>query len=103
MADTRLIDPLGRTVVLHGHTWFGHVIKQHPDMRPYRRLAEAAVRDPLEIRLSDADPNSRFYYGTGPRAGMMVAVVVDISRRLVRTAHLSTEARGVIEWSKPTP
>src|SRR5690242_8630948 len=43
VADTRITDPLGRTVVLHGHTWFGHVVKQHPEMRPYRRLAEAGV------------------------------------------------------------
>jgi len=101
--DTSLTDPLGRIIVLHNHTWYGHILKRHPEMRPYRVLVEQAVSNPLEIRISDADADSRLYFAAGPRQGIMVAVVADVSRGFVRTAHLVRTARGAIEWSPPTP
>jgi hypothetical protein len=26
MPDVTLNDPLGRTIILHNHTWYGHII-----------------------------------------------------------------------------
>ncbi len=43
MADAALVDPLGRRIVLHDRTWFGHIIKGHSEMGNHRVLAERAV------------------------------------------------------------
>jgi len=73
-------------------------------MGKYRALVERAVTDPLEIRLSGADPtNCRLYFGTGPRAGIMIVVVADVIKGFVKTAHIVKTAKGALEWSKPTP
>jgi hypothetical protein len=103
MADATLQDPLGRRVVLHSHTWQGHILKRHPEMQPHRVLVELAITDPIEIRFSIADADCRLNFGTGPRPGMMIAVIADLSRGFVKTAHVVKAAKGVIEWSKPTP
>jgi hypothetical protein len=68
-----------------------------------RLLAERAMTEPLEIRMSAADPDCRLYFGVGPRAATMIAVVADIAAGFVKTAHLVKVAKGVVEWSKPTP
>jgi hypothetical protein len=68
MSDTTLTDPLGRTVVLHDRTWFGHVVKTHADLADHRIHAENAIRSPDEIRRSRGDPDCRLYFGTRPSA-----------------------------------
>jgi hypothetical protein len=103
MPDTIMTDALGRRVVLHDHTWHGHIVKRHPEMRLHRRITEQAIVNSIEIRISDADPDCRLYFGHGPRAGIMVAVIVDLSRSFVKTAHLVKKAKGVVEWSRLTP
>ncbi|HEX4054797.1 MAG TPA: hypothetical protein VHX86_11080 [Tepidisphaeraceae bacterium] len=103
MADAILNDPLGRQFILRDHPWHGHILRRHPEMRPHRSLVEDALHKPIEIRYSDADPDCRLYLGTGPGVGMMVAVIADVSRGFVKTAHVVKKAKGVIEWSRPTP
>lgn len=100
MADRRLTDPLGRVIVLRERTWYGHVIKGHPDMKGHRRLAEQAVRAPNQIQFSKSDPDCRIYYGPGDRPKRIIMVVADVKLGLVKTAHF---ARGItgggVEWS----
>jgi hypothetical protein len=104
MAETPLSDPLGRMITLHDHTWYGHILPGHHEMNQHRPLIEAAVTNPLEIRISDADPaNCRLYFGSGPRAGIMVVVVADVVQGFVKTAHLIKRAKGTVEWSRPMP
>ncbi len=103
MADTTLVDPLGRTVVLHDATWFGHIKKRHRELTRHRKLVVRAVRDPHEIRFSISDPNCRKYYGAGPRSGIMIVVVIDIVAGFVKTAYLTNRMTGAVEWSRPTP
>jgi hypothetical protein len=104
VADKQLTDPLGRIVTLHNHTWFGHILPGHPEMAKHRPLVEAAVVDPIEIRISDADAaNCRLYFGTGPRSGIMIIVVANITMGFVKTAFIVKLAKGALEWSKPTP
>src|SRR5580658_8097547 len=103
MADSLLIDPLGRSIILHDHTWYGHILPNHHEVAAHRALAEKAVVDPLEIRFSAADINCRIYFGDGPRPGTMLLVVADIALGLVKTAHFAKGAKGMIEWSRPTP
>ncbi len=103
MPDASLTDPLGRTIVLHNHTWFGHIVRNHPDMRPYRRLAEAAITTPIEIRFHPTDTDTRLYFGDGPRPGMMVLVAANVMAGFVKTAHLIRQPKGALEWSRPTP
>jgi hypothetical protein len=100
MADSNLQDPLGRVITLHDHTWYGHIIKGHSEVRAHRRLVEDAIKSPLEIRVSAADPSCRLYYGTGPRAGILLVAVVDLTLFLVRTAYLARKAKGAVEWSR---
>jgi hypothetical protein len=103
MGDAILQDPFGSRIVLHNHTWDGHILRRHPEMRPHRILVELAINDPIEIRFSVADPVCRLYFGLGPKSGIMVAVVADISRGLIKTAHVVKSAKGAVEWSEPTP
>lgn len=103
MADSTLTDPLGRAIVLHGHTWYGHIAKRHPEMRGLRSFVEKAVEQPIRICFSTSDANCRLYYGPGPAAGMMVAVVADVAAGLVKTAYRAARVKGTPEWSPPTP
>lgn len=32
MPDAELTDPLGRRIRLHDRTWYGHILKAHPEM-----------------------------------------------------------------------
>jgi hypothetical protein len=99
MANETLTDPLNRYIVLHDRTWFGHILKGHPEIASSRHLAEMAVRQPIEIRESRADPDCRLYYGRGPRIGLMIMVVADVRLGFVKTAHLAKSITGgAREW-----
>ena len=99
MSDALLTDPLGRTFTLASHTWYGHILVGHPEMRPHRALVEQAIVAPICIRLSQSSADCRICYGAGPRSGVFVAVVVDIILRIVRTAYLTrTVTSGRLEW-----
>lgn len=52
MVDAVLIDPLGRVVVLHDRTWFGHVVRGHSEMKNFRTAIEKTVAQPELIRRS---------------------------------------------------
>lgn len=102
MADSILIDPLKRKIVLNDHTWFGHILKGHPSMRTERAKAEQAVRDPSEIQVSTYDADCRVYYGRPGKGGVMIAVVADVVVGLVKTAYEAAKKKtGSVEW--PTP
>jgi hypothetical protein len=103
MADATVTDPLGRAIVLHEGTWFGHILRRHPEMRGTRPQVEQTIRQPREIRLSTYDADCRTCYSDIVRAGMMIAVVIDVRQALVRTAFYTTRPRGDIEWSRPIP
>jgi len=103
MSAIDLSDPLGRTICLHDHTWFGHIVKRHPDMRGMRAWAEEAILNPLRICHSTSDPNCRVYFGDGPGQPIMMAVVADVVSGIVLTAYRSSRLKGAIEWSRPTP
>src|SRR5437763_1260087 len=104
MPDSTLTDPLGRRIMLLDSTWHGHVLKGHPELSRVRVLVEGAVQAPLEIRISNADPDCRLYYGPGPRLGIIMQVVVDIVQGLVKTAHFAKKRTGgATEWLPPNP
>ena len=102
MGDVNLTDPLGRKVRLHEQTWVAHILRRHPEMASHRELVEGAVTSPREIRLSPTDPDCRFYFGPGRRMGILVVVVADIVKHMVKTTHLVRSMKGVVEWSQPT-
>ena len=102
MADIVLTDPLGRQITLHDRTWYGHILRRHPEMRGWRDQVERAVEQPVEIRFSAYDPDCRTCYSDIIRAGMMIAVVIDVKQLLVRTAFFTTRMKGAVEWSRPT-
>ena len=102
MADTTMTDPLGREIVLHDRTWYGHVVKGHPEVARYRDLVVAAVTGPAEVRHSTSDADCRVYSGRGPRPSVMMAVVADVVAGIVRTVYLTKKpSAGVLEWSSP--
>lgn len=101
MPDMELTDPLGRRIILHERTWYGHILKAHPEMDAARFLVEEAVRSPNEIRHSNSDSDCRLYYGPGPRAEVRILVVVDVVLGLVKTAHFAKKVSGGRqEWSR---
>ena len=105
MATRTFTDPLGRQITLHNHTWFGHILRRHPDLRAHRRLVEETITAPLSIRFADGQPvDTRLYYGVGPRSGMLIVLAADLTAGHVLSAHLAKVAKpGAIEWSPTTP
>jgi len=100
MPDTMMLDPLGREITLHDRTWRGHILKGHPEVGGHRALVEGAIEAPSEIRFSLSAPDCRLYFGPGPREGVIIQVVVDVARGLVKTAHLAKKTSGAdVEWS----
>lgn len=101
--DSNLTDPLRPSITLHDRTWYGHILKGHSEMHPYRQQVEHAITDPVEIRHSLSDTACRLYFAPGPRPSVIILVVVDVTMGLVKTAHLTNKpAAGAIEWLKPT-
>jgi hypothetical protein len=99
MADRELRDPLERRVILRDRTWFGHIVKGHPEIAPHRNRVHAAIENPDEIRVSQQDRACRLYFGAGPRRGVRIIVVVDIRLGIVKTAHLARRlSGGDVEW-----
>lgn len=98
MADTTLTDPLGRTITLHDHTWYGHVLPARPELRSMRSMAEAAVRSPKEIRISKSDPDARLYYGSPSASGVMMVVVAHVVDGHAFTVYRTKRPKGAIEW-----
>jgi hypothetical protein len=100
---SKLTDPLKRRVVLHNHAW-AHIVKGHPEVGPHRAAVEGAISSPTEIRYSTSDADCRLY--AGPVAGrrVIIVVVADVVRGIVKTAYLARRlSRGVVEWSSPKP
>lgn len=101
MADSELTDPLERSLVLYDRTWFGHIVPGHPEVREHRGLVEKAVVSPEQVRYSSSDINCRLYFAPGPRSGVKMMVVGDVSSGVVKTAHLAKKITGgAVEWSK---
>ena len=99
MIDRQLRDPLGRLITLRDRTWFGHIVRGHPEMELERGRVEDAIERPHEIRVSRADPNCRLYFGAGPRKETRIVVVVDVRPAIVKTAHLARRVSGGnVEW-----
>ncbi|MHC4126916.1 MAG: hypothetical protein ACYTE6_09850 [Planctomycetota bacterium] len=99
MVDRELRDPLGRRITLSDRTWFGHIVKGHPEIAAERRRVEAAIESPQQIRLSRLDIACRLYFGAGPRKGVRIMVVADVRLGVVKTAHLARRlSGGEVEW-----
>ncbi len=104
MADSRLIDPLGRHMTLHDRTWFGHVIKFHPELVEYRDEVEQSIIQPDDIVFSTSDSACRMYHRQSVRRGRIIVTVVDLEGGFVKTAHfVKTARKGRVEWSAQKP
>jgi hypothetical protein len=100
--DSIIEDPLGREIRLTNATWFGHILKGHPDMARQRLRVEHTVRKPLEIQVSTYDVNGRIYYSVPNKSGEMIVVVADIVIGIVKTAYVALKKKkGSIEWKAP--
>jgi hypothetical protein len=100
MADQTFVDPLGRAIVFHDRTWYGHILKGHPELRSERHSIGLAIEEPTDIRHSLSDDDVRLYHGNARRRGLYVRVVADVKKLLVLTAHyVRTPQGGPIEWS----
>jgi hypothetical protein len=100
MADETFTDPLGREIVLHDRTWYGHILKGHRELAGEREYAGMAIVEPLEIRHSLSDQDVRLYHGPARRRDVVLRVVVDIELGLVKTAHYVRKPQGgEVEWS----
>ena len=103
MTETRMIDPLGRELILDDRTWYGHILKSHPEIAELRNLVELAIKALDEIHISRLDANCLLYYAQGPRSSVMMVAVADLSLGIIKTAHLARKPlAGLFEWSKST-
>ena len=95
----RLTDPLSRQIDLSEDTWYGHIVKGHPEMQGLRKEAEAAILQPASIHFSASDENCRLYYAPAPRSPLMICVVAEVVGGFVKTAYLTKRIKpGVQEW-----
>lgn len=93
------IDLLGRQIELADWTWWGHILKGHPEMHGLREEVEQTLARPVSIHFSASDPDCRLYYGPSPRPGLMICVVVDVTAGIVKTAYLAKRIKpGGQEW-----
>lgn len=100
MAETEFVDPLGRRIVLHDRTWFGHILAGHPELLEQRARLGEAITAPLEIRHSMSDVDVRLYH-IEVRAGLYLRVVADVAAGAVKTAHFIRALHGgKVEWSR---
>lgn len=84
MPDSTIEDPLGRSIQLTNATWFGHIVKGHPDMALQRLRVEHTVRQPMEIQISTYDNDCRVYYSEPNKGGRMIVVVADVVAGIVK-------------------
>ncbi|MFN0011456.1 MAG: hypothetical protein ACKVS8_07410 [Phycisphaerales bacterium] len=102
--NSALKDPLGRLVVLHDATWYGRILKGHPNLAPHRALVEQTVRTPAAVHPSVSDPDCRLYYGPAPIADRMMCVVANVREGFVMTAYFCKRLKpGASEWPPPNP
>jgi hypothetical protein len=101
MADDTFTDPLGRAIVLHDRTWYGHILKGHPELKDERERAGQVIAEPVDVRHSLSDPDVRLYHGPAKRPRVYLRVVADVELGLVKTAHYVNKPQGgEIEWSQ---
>lgn len=101
MADKTFVDPLDRRITLHDRTWYGHVLKGHPELKAERQKVGRTIEGPEDIRLSLSDPEVRLYHGKAKRSGLYLRVVADVRKGIVKTAHYVVRPQGgAIEWSR---
>ena len=99
MPNSALTDPLNRVIVLHDHTWFGHMLKGHPEMKGLRGESERAITAPDSICYSNSSVNCRLYFAANPAGPLpYIAVVADLRLGLVLTAYQAKRIKGAIEW-----
>jgi len=100
MADQTVTDPLGRAITLHDRTWFGHILRGHPELAAHRELVLEAVRRPGRVCASRSGRSVRLYVGAGPRPTVTMVVAADIELGLVKTAYLARPGKvnGANEW-----
>lgn len=104
MADRTLIDPLDREIILSDRTWYGHIVKGHPEIATHRNLVEGAIESPDEIRFSQADAQCRLYFAAAPQPRLEICVVADVVAGVVKTAYFCRRrSGGAIEWPTSTP
>jgi|SRR5437660_2863994 len=102
MPDSTIEDPLGREIRLTNATWFGHIVKGHPDMALLRLRVEHTVRQPKEIQVSTYDDDCRVYYSEPNKAGRIIVVVADVVTGIVKTAYAAVKKKKeTIEWKAP--
>jgi len=102
MRDSTIEDPLRRTIRLTNATWFGHILKGHPDLSLQRLTVEHTVRRPMEIQVSTYDADCRVYYSRPNKAGRMIVVVADVVQGIVKTAYAAIKKKkGTVEWKAP--
>lgn len=86
-------DPTGFRAVLSDECWT-HIIKGHPEMKPFKGFVEAAIQKPDAIHLGKRDPTCRIFrrrYQEVPGVGewLHVLVFVDGQSGYVRTAYFA--------------
>src|SRR5437763_8798473 len=100
-----IADPMGRHIELHDWTWWGHIVKGHPEVRHMRAEVEQTIAAPISIHFSSSDPNCRLFYSISPvrtvptsapmspqppaSPALMICVVADVAAGLVKTAYLA--------------
>jgi hypothetical protein len=80
-------DPDGRTVVLDDDGW-DHILREHPELAPYRKEIMAAVNLP-DHRRPDPRPGRERYYSrdVGPSRWLFVVVHFNEEPARIVTAY----------------
>lgn len=93
----KVTDPDGYTVVLENACWYGHVLREHPDMGHRQMDTKSTIEHPDRVdSYLDCDPPNRVYFkeweGRDPYGNKYLKVpteVINPDKKLSRvlTAH----------------
>ena len=90
------VDCYGFRVICDEAEWFGHILRDHPEMDGCEQEVIRALTDPCDVRHDRGHPDRRLFYGltnkapTGLRLGYVRVVVQYRSRGNRVRGHVVT-------------
>ncbi|MCK4641036.1 MAG: hypothetical protein KAU06_06845 [Candidatus Marinimicrobia bacterium] len=97
-------DPEGRNVTLHRHTFYGHILKNHPQPYIKQESIQSTIENPKHIKESETVENSLIYVSSTTDSkdfNVTTKFDSDLKSGYVTSAYVSKKPKkGSIIWPK---
>lgn len=100
--DKRFKDKFGNAISFPDKRW-NHIIKEHPEIEPYRERISEVLRNPDLIKKSKRDKDTFLYYRYYKNIfnGKYLLVVARLRDNLLLTYYITDRVKqGAIVWKK---